>query len=199
MTCFFCNPRKLLSFLTFFSHWSCLGDVVEFRGPCGGFEYTPNSVKHLSLVASGSGATPCIQLVRDILADPGDHTNVSMLYYADDKCDLMFKAELDDYAARDHRFQVFYTVSHGAEEETWQGGEGYIDKIMIHDHLPGPQTKEHKILLCGGPTMIVSVMHILFQIGFSSERIFVYGQFGAEQVRAVYGRNAKLSSHHLTF
>lgn len=172
---------------------------MEFRGPCGGFEYTPNSIKHLSLLASGSGATPCIQLVRDIVEDPADQTSVSMLYYADDKCDLMFKDELDDYAAHDGRFRVFYAVSQGAEEESWKGGEGHIDKTMILDHLPGPQTKEHKILLCGGPTMIVSVMHTLFQLGFSSERIFVYGQFGAEQVRAVYGRNAKLSSHRAKF
>lgn len=186
--------------MTILSSWSCLGDFVEFRGPCGGFEYTANSVKHLSLVASGSGATPCIQLVRDIMADPGDQTSVSMLYYADDKSDLMFKSELDDYAARDDRFQIFFTVSEGAEEEeAWKGGEGHIDKVMISDHLPGPQTQEHKILLCGGPTMIVSVMHVLFQMGYSSERIFVYGQFGSEQVRAVYGRNAKLSSHRLKF
>lgn len=185
--------------MTILFGWSYLGDLVEFRGPCGGFEYTANSVKHLSLVASGSGATPCIQLVRDIMADPRDQTSISLLYYAEDEQDLMFKSELDNYAARDDRFRVFYTVSEGGEEETWQGGEGHIDKVMITDHLPGPQTQEHKILLCGGPTMIVSVMHVLFQMGFSSERIFVYGQFGAEQVRAVYGRNAKLSSHRLKF
>lgn len=148
-------------------------------------------------MASGSGATPCIQLVRDIMADPGDQTSISMLYHADSESDLMFKSELDDYAARDARFHVFYTLSKGAEEENWQGGEGYIDKDMISNHLAGPQELEHKILLCGGPTMIVSVMHVLAQMGYSSEQIFVYGQFGVEQVRAVYGRNAKLSSHCL--
>lgn len=148
-------------------------------------------------MASGSGATPCIQLVRDIMADPGDQTAISMLYHADTGSDLMFKSELDDYATRDDRFRVFYTLSKGAEEETWQGGEGYIDKDMISNHLAGPQDPEHKIVLCGGPTMIVSVMHVLSQMGFSSDQIFVYGQFGVEQVRAVYGRNAKLSSHCL--
>lgn len=146
-------------------------------------------------MASGSGATPCIQIVRDIMGDPGDQTSISMLYYADSESDLIFKSELDDYVARDGRFHVFYTLSKGAEEETWQGGEGHIDRDMISSHLAGPQEMEHKILLCGGPTMIVSVMHVLSQIGYSSEQIFVYGQFGAEQVRAVYERNAKLSSH----
>lgn len=168
---------------------------MEFRGPCGGFEYEPNSTKHLSLVASGSGATPCIQLVRDIMADPGDQTSISMLYYADTESELMFKSELDDCAARDKRFHVFYTQSKGAEKETWQGGEGHIDKDMISNHLASPQALEHKILLCGGPTMIVAVMHILFLMGYSSDQIFVYGPFGAEQVRAVFGRNTKLSSH----
>lgn len=173
------------------------GDLVEFRGPCGGFEYDSNSVKHLSLVASGSGATPCIQIVRDIMADPGDQTSVSMLYCAETESEFMFKSELDDNSARDERFQVFYTLSRGARKVTWQGGEGHIDKDMISNHLVGPQELEHKILLCGGPTMIVSVMQILFQMGYSSHQIFVYGPFGVEQVRAVFGRNAKLSSHRL--
>ena len=151
----------------------------------------------MSLVASGSGATPCVQLLRDIMADPDDQTSVSLLYHADKESDLMFKSELDDYNARDGRFHVYYSVSDGAETENWQGGEGRIDKDMISDHLAGPQALDHKILLCGGPTMIVSVMRSLSMMGYSSEQIFVYGQFGAEQVRAVYGRNAKLSSHRL--
>ena len=173
--------------------------MVEFRGPCGGFEYEPNSVKNLSLVASGSGATPCIQLVRDIIADPGDQTSVSMLYYADCKSDLLFKFEFDKYAEEDDRFRVFYTVSEKAEEENWEGGEGHFDKEMIIKSLPGPGVKEHQILLCGGPEMIVSVLHLLFEIGYPSQQIFVYGPFGVEQIRAVYGRNATLSSHRLKF
>lgn len=148
-------------------------------------------------MASGSGATPCIQLVRDIMADPDDQTSVSLLYHTDKESDLMFKSELDGYNAHDGRFHVYYSVSEGAETENWQGGEGHIDKDMISDHLTGPQALDHKILLCGGPTMIVSVMRSLSLVGYSSEQIFVYGQFGAEQVRAVYGRNAKLSSHRL--
>ena len=147
-------------------------------------------------MASGSGATPCIQLIRDLMADPGDQTSISLLYHADSESELMFKSELDEYATRDARLYVFYTLSKGAEE-SWQGGEGHIDKDMISNHLTAPQEPEHKIVLCGGPTMIVSVMHVLSQMGFSSKQIFVYGQFGAEQVRAVYGRNAKLSSHSL--
>lgn len=148
-------------------------------------------------MASGSGATPCVQLVRVIMADPDDQTSISMLYHADKESDLMFKSELDDYDARDSRFHVYYAVSEGAENDNWQGAEGHIDKDMISDHLVGPQALGHKILLCGGPTMIVSVMRSLSLVGYSSEQIFVYGQFGAEQVRAVYGRNANLSSHCL--
>lgn len=148
-------------------------------------------------MASGSGATPCVQLVRVIMADPDDQTSISMLYHADKESDLMFKSELDDYDTRDSRFHVYYAVSEGAENDNWQGAEGHIDKDMISDHLAGPQALGHKILLCGGATMIVSVMRSLSLVGYSSEQIFVYGQFGAEQVRAVYGRNAKLSSHCL--
>ncbi|XP_063850750.1 uncharacterized protein LOC135094519 [Scylla paramamosain] len=40
------------------------GDRMEFQGPCGGFEYTPNQLHESTLLASGGEITPSMQLVR---------------------------------------------------------------------------------------------------------------------------------------
>lgn len=46
-------------FLWFLYFWY-LGDLVEFWGFCGGFEYELNLVKYISFVVSGLGVILCI-------------------------------------------------------------------------------------------------------------------------------------------
>lgn len=65
---------------------------------------------------------------------------------------------------------------------------------MLSFHLT-TMSLPSQIVLCGGPTMVVSCLHSLKSLKFPSEMIFVYGQFGTEQVRMVYGRSIKLSGH----
>jgi NAD(P)H-flavin reductase len=56
-------------------------ETLEFRGPCGGFEYYPNSIDYLVLVAAGTGASPAVQLARCIQVMIGDLTlNYSALF-----------------------------------------------------------------------------------------------------------------------
>lgn len=102
------------------------GEMVDFKGPCGGFEYSPNSVSSLTLVASGVGVTPCLQLVRYISANPRDTTNISMLYYAETAPELLYKNELDNHAAASKGMRLFYSV--GQADDTWDGAEGYVSK-----------------------------------------------------------------------
>ena len=41
--------------------------------------------------------------------------------------------------------------------------------------------------------MIMGVLQGLRELGYSSEKIFVYGQFGVQQIRAVYGKFTELA------
>ena len=43
--------------------------------------------------------------------------------------------------------------------------------------------------------MSISCLHSLKSLGFPSNSVFIYGQFGTELIRSVYGRNVKLSTH----
>ena len=92
------------------------GASVMMKAPCGGFEYIPNSINHLSLLASGGGVTPVVQLLRDIIKNPDDKTRVSLLYYAETEADFLFKDELDTYVSQDERLKVFYSIKDGAGE-----------------------------------------------------------------------------------
>ncbi|XP_063877102.1 uncharacterized protein LOC135109604 isoform X3 [Scylla paramamosain] len=118
------------------------GDRMEFQGPCGGFEYTPNQLHELTLLASGAGITPGMQLVRSILKNSADKTNVKLLYFSENYNDILYKEELDKYREQDSRLQVVYTLGEAPEE--WEGEEGFISSHMLDKHVAKPSMKKHK-------------------------------------------------------
>jgi len=172
------------------------GATVEMQGPCGGFEYRPNTIDHLTLIASGAGVTPGLQLIRTVMADPADNTQVTLIYYSETISDVLLKDELDRYEATDKRLRVLYTL--GETPEDWDGEEGFIDTDMIQRMVPKQNGLRCKMVLCGGPTMVISTLSSLRELKYPAKDVFVYGQFGAEQVRMVYGRNVQLSGHSST-
>ncbi|KAK3879903.1 hypothetical protein Pcinc_015547 [Petrolisthes cinctipes] len=168
------------------------GQAVDFQGPCGGFEYQAGALEHLTLLASGGGITPNMQLVREVMANPNDQTHITLLYFSENCNEILFKEELDKY--EDKRLNIIHTL--GEAPDNWEGEEGFIDTHMIDQYVPKPNGINHKIVMCGGPQMILSCLYSLHSLGFPSESIFVYGQFGTEQVKTVYGRKVALASHH---
>ncbi|XP_037785192.1 uncharacterized protein LOC119580999 [Penaeus monodon] len=169
------------------------GDQVEFQGPCGGFEYEANQLDEVTLLASGGGITPGMQLIRAVMHNPDDRTKIKLLYSSENYDEILFRDELDRYAAKDSRLHIVHTL--GESPEDWDGEEGFIDTQMIDKHVTKPNDLRQKIIMCGGPTMVLSCLYSLRSLGFPSDAIFIYGQFGTEHVRKVYGRNVQLSCH----
>uniref|UniRef100_A0A2P2I086 Acyl-CoA dehydrogenase n=1 Tax=Hirondellea gigas TaxID=1518452 RepID=A0A2P2I086_9CRUS len=170
------------------------GDMIEFRGPSGGFEYFPNSLELLTLVASGGGITPALQIIRAVMEDKRDNTRIKLVYYSDTYSEILYRDELDSYAEKDPRLDISHTL--GEVPENWDGGEGFIDTGILDREVDrSVPAAKHKIVLCGGPTMAVACLHSLRTLQVASEQIFLYGQFGVEQMKTVYGKNVKLSGH----
>ena len=131
------------------------GDTADFSGPCGGYEYVPNSTKNLTLLATGMSCQPAVQIVREIVADPTDKTSVVLLIYAEKPDGIPYP-------------------------------------------LPPPEESSHRVIVCGGPRMVMGVLQGMRKLGYSSDKIFVYGQFGVQQIKAVYGKFSKLAQHRET-
>ncbi|XP_029188883.2 uncharacterized protein LOC114956047 isoform X2 [Acropora millepora] len=169
-----------------------IGDTADFSGPCGGYEYQANSTCHLTLLASAMSCQPALQIVREITANPSDQTSVCLLLHANKPADIPYRQELQKYSVHDHRIQVSFTVTE-VDCDDWAGGEGYIDSKLLSSKLPSHEETSHRVLVCGGPRMIMGVLQGLRELGYSSEKIFVYGQFGVQQIRAVYGKFTELA------
>mmetsp|Transcript_8023 Transcript_8023/g.18744 ORF Transcript_8023/g.18744 Transcript_8023/m.18744 type:complete len:895 (-) Transcript_8023:267-2951(-) len=140
-----------------------VGDTIEVRGPLGEVEYKgtgnflihnkPRSFKQVSLIAGGTGLTPCYQLVNAVLRNPDDRTQVSLLYANQTPSDILMRETLERLA-KEHpdRFKLWFTVDRVPEGTEWSFDKGFICEDMIRDHLfaPGPSTVT---FMCGPPAM----------------------------------------------
>ncbi|KAF7021639.1 hypothetical protein CFC21_034561 [Triticum aestivum] len=127
------------------------GDVLEVKGPIEKLRYSPNMKRQIGMVAGGTGITPMLQVVRAILKNPDDNTQVSLIYANVSPDDILLKKELDRLASSYPNFKVFYTVDKPSSD--WRGGVGYISKDMVLKGLPGPG-EDSLILVCGPPGMM---------------------------------------------
>lgn len=167
-----------------------IGDRIAFRGPSGRLQYLGGgkfSIKKLrkdpaqiyeadkvSLIAGGTGITPMLQLIREVLkhADT-DKTQLSLIFANQTEDDILLKPELDDLAARyPEQFKLWYTLDRPKDD--WTQGKGFITDEMIKAHLfePSPSTL---VLMCGPPPMVnYACIPALEKLGYQMERTFAY-------------------------
>ncbi|KIZ05991.1 hypothetical protein MNEG_1964 [Monoraphidium neglectum] len=140
-----------------------LGDEVEVKGPVGHFVYTgrgtytlnnkPATAKRISLIAGGTGITPCWQVIRSICEDPEDTTQVSLIYANQTEGDILLREELEAMAeARPQNFHLHYTCDREVSEG-WKYSVGHINEAMIREHLL-PAGDDSIVAMCGPPGMI---------------------------------------------
>ncbi|CAO3618061.1 unnamed protein product [Cunninghamella blakesleeana] len=144
-----------------------IGEFMSVRGPKGNFNYTPNLVKNIGMIAGGTGITPMLQIIRAIARNPEDKTQVSLIFANVNEEDILLKKELDGLAAKHSNFKVYYVLNNAPEG--WTGGVGFVTQDMIKEHLPSP-SKDSKILLCGPSVMTNIMTKYTTELGFEKPR-----------------------------
>jgi len=140
-----------------------LGDTIDVKGPVGHVVYDgkgvvslnrkPVNLRRISLVAGGTGITPCWQVIRAICQDPEDTTQVALVYANQTPEDILLKEELEELAAANpHKFKLWYTVDRVTGEE-WKYSTGHINEEMLREHLLA-SGEDALVGLCGPPGMI---------------------------------------------
>lgn len=131
------------------------GDSVMFKGPWAKYAYAPNSKRAIGMVAGGTGLTPMLQIAREILENPDDMTEVSLIFANVSEDDIMLRDTLDALQFRHPNFKVHYVVNK-ATSANWTGGTGYVSVDMIKRYLPSPNTNS-MVLVCGPGGMVKHV------------------------------------------
>lgn len=164
------------------------GDTVMFKGPWNKLPYTPNTKRAIGMVAGGTGITPMLQVAREILENPDDMTEVSLIFCNVSEDDIMLRDTLDALQFRHPNFKVHYVVDK-ATSANWNGGTGYVSVDMIKRYLPSPNTNS-MVLVCGpgglvkhvsGPKEKVKnqwvqgkVAGLLGDLGYSKDEVYKF-------------------------
>ncbi|TIA85334.1 hypothetical protein E3P99_04018 [Wallemia hederae] len=149
-----------------------VGQNVRVRGPKGQFKYDENLTHHIGMIAGGTGITPMLQVIRAILKNPRDTTQVDLIYANVTVDDILMKQEIDDLVKQENengkrRLRVLYVLN--SPPASWDGGIGFVNKQMIEERFP-PAEREGKVLLCGPPPMINAMKKHLDELKYPAPR-----------------------------
>jgi len=134
------------------------GDKLEIKGPIPKYPYEANKFEKIGLIAGGTGITPMVQMIEEIVFNPDDKTKVTLLFANASSDDILLKEDLNKLAQKyPDRLKVIYTIDKLAdkkEKEPWKGEVGHISANMLKKLMPMPAKKDDESLLvmvCGPP------------------------------------------------
>jgi len=117
----------------------------------------------VTIIAGGAGITPFLQLVRGVMRDPADKTEVRLVYAVNKSEDLVGKEEFDDLEKTSGgRFKRVYVVggTSGAEEAQHDEGvvRGRINRSVVETAM-GTKAEwgNTKVLICGPDGLVEAV------------------------------------------
>ncbi|MCL4139849.1 UNVERIFIED_CONTAM: hypothetical protein GTU68_045217, partial [Idotea baltica] len=166
-----------------------LGDTIDVRGPSGLLEYRKKGVfaikadkksapglvmaKKINMIAGGTGITPMLQLIRHIVRDSSDNTQMALIFANQTEADILLRPELEEVLqTHPGQFKLWYTVDKPADG--WKYSSGFLSAEMISEHLY-PPSDDTLVLMCGPPPMInFACQPNLDKLGYSPSMRFAY-------------------------
>lgn len=162
-----------------------IGDKMSMRGPKGHLDYlgrgkftikkgnapiTTYRKKKLGMIAGGTGITPMLQVIRAILKDPSDKTEMWLIFANKVEDDILLRKELE--SLQSNRFHLHYTLD--SPPDNWNYSKGFINTAMCRDHLP-PPGDDAMIFVCGPPPMIKYACEPAFkELGIQENQWFAF-------------------------
>ena len=142
------------------------GDVIEVRGPIGGyFVWETGFGGPLLLAAGGSGIVPLRAILR-YRGLTGSSVPVRLLYSSRTWSDVIYQAEL---SAVHDGVSVFQTLTR-SQPPGWTGYARRVDKEMLAD-VAWPVADGPLAYVCGPTSFVESVASGLVGLGYPAERI----------------------------
>lgn len=149
-------------------HGLAPGAILGIRGPFGEpFPVTKMKGKDILFAAGGLGLAPLRSLINEVLDNRGLFGRVIILYGTKHPSEILFQADLQEWAARDD-VECHMTVDRG--DENWTGNVGVITtlfpKVTINPRNTVAAT-------CGPPIMYRFVLMELLGKGIPETQIYL--------------------------
>jgi len=167
-----------------------VGDSIEVKGPIPKLAYKKNMKKQIACIAGGSGITPMLQVIQEVLKDKDDTTQLCLIFANNSEVDILLKERIDALAEK-HKSQlkVTYVLSHPTSPSTWKGEKGFVSRAILEKastHFPAPSS-DVLVLVCGPPPMMAAisgektkdykqgeVSGLLKDLAFTSDMVFKF-------------------------
>ena len=144
------------------------GDLVELRGPVGGYFVWDDSLGGpLLLIGGGSGVVPLRAMLRHHQAS-GSTVPVRMLYSARTLDDVIYRNELERLRQEDE-IDVRFTLTR-AQPEGWRGYGRRIDRELLEE-VSWPVTEQPLVYVCGPTSFVETAAKVLVGLGHDPRRI----------------------------
>merc|ERR1712166_1525600 len=137
-----------------FVHSLSVGDEISVKGCFTKLEIKPNMKKEIGMIAGGSGLTPMLQVIEELLESGDDQTKLTLLFCNQSQDDIILQDRIQALAAKYPRFKVHYCVDKASSE--WSGFTGYVTPDMVKSIMPAP-ADGNMIMVCGPPPMYKAI------------------------------------------
>jgi ferredoxin-NADP reductase len=146
-----------------------VGDLLEMRGPIGGyFVWEAAQGGPLLLVGGGSGVVPLMAMLRHRAASES-YVPARLLYSVRTPVEVIYAMELDELVRASPDLKVLLTYT----REKPQGWEGYarrIDQAMLGEVM-APLVSMPRAYICGPTLLVESVATLLLKSGLPRDLI----------------------------
>ena len=137
------------------------GDLVELRGPIGGyFVWDASLGGPLFLVAGGSGVVPLMAMLRHRAA-AGSDAAARLLFSSRTWEDVIYRDELERLAG--DGLEVVHTLTRGAPPG-WTGYARRVDADMLRE-VAWPPAERAQTFVCGPTSFVEAVASGLVELG----------------------------------
>jgi len=143
------------------------GQLLEITAAGGSFTFpAAPDTQAIALIAGGVGITPLMSILRHLIETnwPGQ---IHLLNANKTETDIIFRKELDAFAAGHPNLHIIHTLTRGAGE-TWQGRTGRIDAELLRSI---PDLAEIPVYLCGPAEMIAGTQQLLRTLNVPEKNI----------------------------
>jgi ferredoxin-NADP reductase len=145
------------------------GDVIELRGPVGGyFVWDPQARGRVFLAGGGSGVVPLMAMARQRAAD-GSPIPTRLLYSVRGPDDVIYRDDLAALAERGDGLDIAYTFTR-TQPPGWTGYSRRVDRDLLAEVAPAP-SELAVAFVCGPTPFVEAVAAALVELGHDPAHI----------------------------